>query len=133
MTTLSTRELLDKLKKELGELEYGRNRKSVHLPWESVSFFQDSETCLNHGLEGRPHPCSSCLLMDFVPDKAKTEEIPCHHIPLDREGTCIDSLDRGYNRSTVEEAVANWLRAKIAELEREADEPVAFRVMDVQH
>ena len=125
MTTLSTRELLEKLKAELGSLEYGRNRRSVHMPWEEVSFFQDSETCINHGLEGRPNPCSSCMLIDFVPDQARTENIPCHHILLDEKGTCIDQLDRGYNRSSVEEAVASWLRSKIAELEKELAEAEA--------
>ncbi len=113
------RELLEKLKSELGSLEYGRNRRSVHMPWENVSFFQDSVTCLNYGLEGRPHPCSHCMLMPFVPVTAQAEMNPCHHIPLDTNGNTIDSLDRGYNRSSVEEAVARWLRARIAELESE--------------
>ena len=57
---MNKREVLDKLKVELGSLEYGRNRRSVRMPWESVSFFQDSVTCLNYGLEGRTHPCRNC-------------------------------------------------------------------------
>jgi hypothetical protein len=113
------RELLEKLRTELGALEFGRNRRSVHMPWEEVSFFQDSVTCLNHGLEGRPHPCGKCLLMPFVPETARYEANPCHHIPLDAKGNTIDSLDRGYNRSSVEDAVAGWLRKRIAELEQE--------------
>ena len=113
------RELLEKLKQELGSLEYGRNRRSVHMPWEEVSFFQDSETCLNYGLEGRPHPCGGCMLMDYVPAEARHEPVPCHHIQLDAKGNSIDRLDRGYNRSSVEEAVAGWLRTRIAELEQE--------------
>ena len=113
------KQVLEKLKFELGQLEFGRNRKSVHMPWESVSFFQDSVTCLNYGLEGRPHPCGQCMLMPYVPEKAREEMNPCHHIPLDGKGNTIDSLDRGYNRSSVEEAVASWLRNRIAELEKE--------------
>jgi hypothetical protein len=89
------------------------------MPWEEVSFFQDSVTCLNHGLEGRPHPCGNCMLMAFVPEPARNETNPCHHIPLDQKGVTIERLDRGYNRSSVEEAVAAWLRTKIAELEQE--------------
>lgn len=116
---VSKQELLEKLKVELGSLEFGRNRRSVHMPWEDVSFFQDSVTCLNHGLEGRPHPCRNCMLMPFVPDSARAESNPCHHIPLDIKGSTIDTLDRGYNRSSVEEAVARWLRTKIADLEQE--------------
>lgn len=121
----SKQELLEKLKTELGSLEYGRNRRSVHMPWEEVSFFQDSVTCLNYGLEGRPHPCRNCMLMPFVPESAQTEKNPCHHIPLDTKGSTIDSLDRGYNRSSVEEAVAVWLRKRISELEQELTESEA--------
>ena len=113
------REILEKLKTELGSLEYGRNRRSVHMPWESVSFFQDSVTCLNYGLEGRPHPCSQCMLMPYVPESARAEDNPCHYIPLDTKGNTIESLDRGYNRCSVEDSVASWLRLRIAELEQE--------------
>ncbi len=116
---MEKKEVLEKLKYELGQLEFGRNRRSVNMPWESVSFFQDSVTCLNYGLEGRPHPCRECMLMPYVPDSARNETNPCHHIPLDAKGSTIDSLDRGYNRSSVEDAVANWLRKRIAELENQ--------------
>lgn len=122
---MSKRETLERLKSELGSLEYGRNRRPVHMPWEDVSFFQDSVTCLNHGLDGRPHPCSECLFMQFVPHTSRNETNPCHHIPLDSKGSTIEGLDRGYNRNSVEEAVAAWLRSKIAELERELAEATA--------
>ncbi|HWR16989.1 MAG TPA: hypothetical protein VN577_19325 [Terriglobales bacterium] len=124
---VSKQELLEKLKVELGSLEYGRNRRSVHMPWEEISFFQDSVTCLNQGLDGRPHPCTDCMLMSFVPETARKEKNPCHFIPLDPQGTTIDRLDRGYNRNSVEEAVAIWLRAKIAELEQELAHTPAAR------
>jgi hypothetical protein len=116
---MDKRELLEKLRTELGSLEYGRNRRSVHMPWENVSFFHDSVTCLNYGLEGRPHPCQQCMLMPYVPENARAESNPCHHIPLDNQGNTIDSLDRGYNRNSVEDVVAGWLRAKIAEIEND--------------
>ena len=124
---ISNQELLEKLKIELGALEFGRNRRSVRMPWEDVSFFQDSVTCLNHGLDGRPNPCGNCLLMRFVPETAHSEANPCHHIPLDSKGNTIDSLDRGYNRSSVEEAVAVWLRRRIAELEHELNATQALK------
>jgi hypothetical protein len=116
---MEKREILEKLKAELGALEYGRTRRSVHMPWEEVSFFQDSVTCLNYGQEGRPNPCGQCMLMTWVPKGKRQETIPCHHIPLDGKGGTIESLDRGYNRHSVEEAVADWLRKRIAELEQE--------------
>jgi hypothetical protein len=116
---MNKQEVLDKLKLELGSLEYGRNRRSVRMPWENVSFFQDSVTCLNYGLEGRSQPCRNCMLMAWVPEGSRAEMNPCHHIPLDYKGNTIESLDRGYNRVSVEEAVAGWLRATIAKLEME--------------
>ena len=125
---MDKREILDKMKTELGALEYGRNKRSVHLPWEDTSFFQDSITCLNSGEEGRPHPCGNCMLMPWVPASSQKETIPCHHIPLDAKGNTIQNLDRGYNRHSVEEAVIAWLRARISELETElASETSAVR------
>jgi hypothetical protein len=116
---MEKRELLNKLKTELGALEYGRIKRSVHLPWEETSFFQDSVTCLNYGQDGRPNPCTKCMLMPYVPPDSQNETVPCHHIPLDEKGNTIENLDRGYNRHSVEEAVIGWLRAKIADLEKE--------------
>jgi len=125
---MEKREILEKLKAELGALEFGRARRSVHMPWEEISFFQDSATCLNYGLEGRPHPCGNCMLMDYVPAEAHNENVPCHHIPLDAKGNTIENLDRGYNRNSVEEAVIGWLKLRIAEIEQEvAAEAVVSR------
>lgn len=116
---MEKREILDKLKAELGALEYGRTCRSVHMPWEETSFFQDSETCLNYGQDGRPNPCGQCMLMDYVPEPSRHQNVPCHHIPLDSKGNTIENLDRGYNRHSVEEAVIGWLKGKIAELEED--------------
>ena len=126
---MDKREILARLKSELGDLEYGRTRRSVHMPWEELSFFQDSATCLNAGLDGRPHPCGNCMLMPWVPENSRAEIVPCHHIPLDDKGNTIQNLDRGYNRHSVEEAVIGWLKTRIAELEKEvaAGEPAATR------
>jgi len=112
-------EILEKLKAELGALEYGSRQRSVHMPWEEIPFFQDSVTCLNYGQDGRPNPCGQCMLMGFVPVPARAETVPCHHIPLDAKGNTIQNLDRGYNRNSVEEAVIAWLKGRIAELEQE--------------
>ena len=118
---MEKREILEKLKNELGALEYGRTQRSVHMPWEDISFFQDSVTCLNYGQEGRPNPCGKCMLMQYVPEPSRNETVPCHHIQLDGKGNTIQSLDRGYNRNSVEEAVIGWLKDKIADLEQELD------------
>ena len=114
--------LLEKLKFELSFLEQGGYGRSVRTPWKPTSIFQDSVTCLNYGEPGRPHPCSECMLIDFVPEQSRNETVPCHHIPLDDKGTTVESLDQGYNRARLEEAVIDWLRQLVARLERECAE-----------
>jgi len=113
------RDILEVLKFELNFLEQGGYGRAGRMPWKPVSMFQDSLICLNFGEPQRPHPCEECMLMDFVPDKFRNENVPCHYIPLDASGESIASLDQGYNQPAVEEAVAGWLRRTIARVERE--------------
>ncbi len=80
------RDILEVLKFELNFLEQGGYGRSVHAPQNSTSVFQDSITCLNFGEPERVHPCSECMLMDFVPDSHRNENVPCHHIPLTAKG-----------------------------------------------
>ncbi|MGC2323502.1 MAG: hypothetical protein WA463_12815, partial [Terriglobales bacterium] len=61
------RDILEVLKFELAFLEQGGYGRSVRTPWKPTSIFQDSITCLNFGEPERVHPCSECLLIDFVP------------------------------------------------------------------
>ncbi|HXZ78579.1 MAG TPA: hypothetical protein VEG30_01535 [Terriglobales bacterium] len=112
-------ELLDKLKFELAFLEQGGYGRSVRTPWKPTSIFQDSVTCLNYGEPDRPHSCSECMLIDFVPEQFRNETVPCHHIPLDAKGNTVETLDQGYNQARLEDAVVQWLRQVIARLERE--------------
>ena len=72
------RELLTKLKFELAFIEDGGYGRSVRTPHRSTSPFQDSLTCLNLGDPLRSHPCSECLLMQYVPESSRGEDIPCH-------------------------------------------------------
>ena len=113
------RDILELLKFELSFLEQGGYGRSVRTPWKPTSIFQDSLSCLNYGEPDRPHPCSECHLIDFVPESSRNETVPCHHIPLTPSGQTIGALDRGYNEQQVEEAVIEWLRATIRRLEQE--------------
>ena len=108
------RELLKKLKFELAFVEDGGYGRSVRTPQIPTSLFQDSLTCLNFGDSLRSHPCSECALMQFVPESAKGEDVPCHHIPLD-EGKTIATLDAAEG----EEILKRWLRQEIGRLEGE--------------
>ncbi len=111
------RDLLEVLKFELNFLEQGGYGRSVHAPQSPTSMFQDSITCLNFGEPQRPHPCSECMLIDFVPNAARNENVPCHHIPLTPAGETVAALEK--NQPRLEEAMIAWLRAIIARIENE--------------
>jgi hypothetical protein len=111
------RDILEVLKFELSFLEQGGYGRSVRTPWKPTSIFQDSISCLNFGDPQRTHPCSECLLMDFVPPEERTTEVPCHHIPLNQSGETVDSVNRYDNQQELEDKVREWLKAMIARLE----------------
>jgi hypothetical protein len=109
-------ELLEKLKFELSFIEDGGYGRSVRTPHTPTSPFQDSLTCLNFGDPTRAHPCSECILMQYVPESRKSEDVPCHHIPLDRDSRTVSTLDA----NDAEGALKLWLHQEIARLEGEA-------------
>jgi hypothetical protein len=113
------RGLLDVLKSELAFLEQGGYGRSVRTPWKPTIMFRDSPTCLNFNDPSRPNPCSACHLMQFVPAKYRTEDVPCHHIPLDDKGETAEGYEHYGTQAQLEEATAQWLRKIIARIERE--------------
>lgn len=113
------REILDLLKDELGFIEKGGYGRSVRTPSKSTSAFQDSLTCLNYGYPYRAHPCNECHLIDFVSPEHRTEEIPCHHIPLNEKGETIEDLELEDNEAKLERQMMLWLRTKISEIEEQ--------------
>lgn len=121
------RELLQILKFELGFIEGGGYGRLVKTPWRPTIPFRDSPTCLNFSRPERPHPCSACWLMEYVPKEWKSDPFPCHHIALNEPGETIDSLYDGASRQEMEEKMAVWLRKRIKELEsRQASQPTHF-------
>ncbi len=122
------RDVLEVLRFELNFLEQGGYGRSVRTPWKPTSMFQDSLSCINFNDPGRPHPCSECLLTDFVPQGAQAESVPCHHIPLNQRGETIDTLERTSNQVELEDALRHWLRATIQRIEQERQrKPAAAR------
>jgi hypothetical protein len=113
------RDVLEVLKFELNFLEQGGYGRSVHAPRTPTSIFQDSISCLNFGEPHRPHPCSECMLIDFVPDSKRHEDVPCHHIPLSPAGETVATLKARDRQQRLEESVIVWLRAVIARMEKE--------------
>jgi hypothetical protein len=109
------RDGLELLRTELDFLEKGGYGRSVRTPWKPTSPFRDSLTCVNYALPEKAHPCSECHLIDFVPPDHLADELPCHHIPLNAEGDTAEDLEG--DQSKLEEALKEWLRAKIKEIE----------------
>jgi hypothetical protein len=113
------RDVLEVLKFELNFLEQGGYGRSVRTPWKPTSAFLDSPSCINFNDSGRPHPCSECLLTDFVPEKCREEETPCHHIPLNTHGETVYTMERQREQIELEEALKNWLKDTIQRIEHE--------------
>jgi len=119
MASKDNRDLLEVLKFELDFIEKGGYGRSVRTPWKRTSIFLDSPSCPNLGDEKRTIPCRDCLLMEFVPEKDRAENTPCHRIPLTKSGETIEGWEQTQDQEGMEEAVKNWLRATISRLERE--------------
>ena len=112
-------ELLDFLRFELEFLEDGGYGRSPHAPRRESQIFQDSPSCLNFDDPDKPHPCSECWMMDFVPEAQKGRNAPCRFIPLTEKGETLDDFYRSGKQLQMEEALAKWLRAEINRIEQE--------------
>jgi hypothetical protein len=113
------RDILDILKDELDFIEKGGYGRSVRTPWQNKSTFQDSLSCMNYGYPYRSHPCNECRLLDFVSPEQRSQQVPCHSIPLNSDGETIEDLERQDNQAKLEREVKGWLRARIKEIEEE--------------
>jgi hypothetical protein len=63
-----------------------------------------------------------CTLMQMVPAELKAEGIPCHFIPLNEKGDTIASLEAGGDQQAMEEAMKNWLKKTIKQIEEKRAE-----------
>lgn len=111
------RDILEVLQSELDFIEKGGYGRSVRIPWQAKSPFQDSLTCINYTYLEKAHPCNECHLIDFVPGHKRSEQIPCHFIPLNATGETVENLESQDNQQKLEETLKVWLRAKIKEAE----------------
>ena len=113
------RDIVEQLKLEQSILRDGGYGSSVRTPTKAEQLFRDSVTCLNIGQSVRRHPCSDCLLWEFVPNERLEEDIPCHHIPLTEGRETIASLEDQGARDAAEQALRAWLDRTILQLEEE--------------
>jgi hypothetical protein len=111
------RDVLELLKTELDFIEKGGYGRSVKTPWKMTEAFRDSLTCVNYALPEKAHPCSECHLIDFVPREKRTEDLPCHAIPLNDAGDTVESLELENNQAKLEEVLKQWMRGKIKQIE----------------
>jgi hypothetical protein len=111
------RDILEVLQAELDFIEKGGYGRSVRTPWKAKSPFQDSLTCINYAYPEKVHPCNECHLIEFVPGDRRSEEIPCHFIPLNESGETLEQLEAEDDQQKLEGALKGWLRARIKEIE----------------
>ncbi len=109
--------VLETLKAELKFLEDGGYGRSPQTPWRATFVFEDSPTCPNFGNSVRPHACTECLLIDFVPLEWRNHATPCRMIPLNDAGQTIEHFYGSGTQVELEDAVREWLRKKIRDLE----------------
>ena len=69
------------------------------------------------GILSRPHACHECLLYDFVPEQYRTDDVPCHHIPLNKQGDTVAQPQQ--SEEELRENVKHWLKRTIARIEAE--------------
>lgn len=114
------RKLIDVLETELRFLDNGGYRNPEM--WRQQFIFLDSPTCIHPAGSDRPNACQNCPLIAFVPKARRSAPVPCHHIPLTKEGFTVDSLGRWGTQEELENALRGWLVEKIAAL-KGSDEP----------
>jgi len=111
------RNLLEVLRAELTFMESGGYERDVP-HWRAGLIFEDSPTCLNHDAPQQRRACSECLLSRLVPREGRFTRVPCCHISLDANGVTVDDMYRTGTQAETKQAVWNWLRNTIAQMEK---------------
>src|ERR1700751_3919211 len=111
------RDLLDVLKFELKVLERGGYGRWPPEPWRQHLAFGEWPSWMKHDTGGNPVPCEECVLMQLVPPEQRGTKIPCRHIPLTEVGETLENLYRCGTQEEIEDAMRNWLRGTIQQIE----------------
>ncbi len=115
------RDILAVLRFELKFLEEGGYAHSPFAPWRAPYIFEDSPTCLNFKDSARLHPCSECLLTQFVPPELREQDRACRFIPLNDNGQTVDSLYRSATQKETEDVLRDWLRREVKRIQTETN------------
>jgi hypothetical protein len=122
----TTNEKRNALVKELEFVERGGYRQT--LGWRPALIFEDSPICPKPPFAACPY--AECVLLEFVPEGRRTESLPCQHIPLNQTGETLSTM---YNTAAIDEienALREWLRKRIAEMEQQTVRPVPILTDD---
>ncbi len=117
------RDILQVLKTELEFLEKGGYRDPDL--WRPMMIFEDSPICIHPDRSEQLNGCSQCPLMIFVPEARRNASVPCRHIPLTPEGFTLEGLYRWATQNEIEDALRQWLKSKIEQIEAERRVPAA--------
>lgn len=112
--------IIEQLKLERDILRDGGYGRCGPAPWKPTTLFRDSVTCLSFGLAVKRRACKECLLWEWVPEDHRHEDIPCHFIPLNRNGDTVASLEGQGDRAKAEHALLGWLETTLHQLEERA-------------
>jgi len=119
----SKQELIRLLEAELDLVEGGGYQPPAGKPGEEKPMFYHGLACINHWFvpdhESECH--DDCVLLDWVPDKDKKADLPCHMIQLNDAGDTVKALQEKGDRERMEEEVKKWLRSTIANLKKELE------------
>jgi hypothetical protein len=125
-------DLIRLLEAELDFIEGGGYGRPAGEPAPDQPFFYHSLVCIDHwlvpGHEGGCH--DDCVLLGAVPGTYRTEELPCHFIPLNEAGDTVKSLESEGDRERLEQAVKTWLRTTIKRL-KDGEDPLGS--LDVKY
>jgi hypothetical protein len=110
---LTKEEIIEKLKLERSIVADGGYGRSVRTPWRPTEYFRDSISCLNVGEPEKVHPCTECFLIKYVHPAHRDKELPCHFIPLSREGETIYSLLRIGDVEKLVQLLLEWFDTTI--------------------
>jgi hypothetical protein len=124
------RDELEVLKFELKFIEDGGYGRSPRTPWRPPFVFEDSLSCLNFNDPTRPHPCSECLLMQFVPMERRNQNVPCRFIPITEKGETVNYFYGYGTQEELERALSGWLRSQIQQIEAQRANAVKVSTAD---
>jgi len=125
-------DLIRLLEAELDFIEGGGYSSPAGQPWVERPVFYHTPSCINHWLVPyHKEDChDDCVLMEAVPPEHRSQNLPCHHIPLNKAGDTVKSLEARGDREQLVNDVTEWLRSTIQRLKEGED---VLGVSDVKY